>query len=100
MKQVVFNVGFSCPNKGSSVFTFFPISWRVDFKTFAELQRRQENIEELFQFAQQHHVPAECIILCVRIEDGDLCWEYVIKMINVREYRAHWEQYKNAVNAE
>lgn len=91
MKQVIFNVGFSCLDKGSSIFTYFPISWQVGFETFSKIQRTKENIEELFLLAEKYYTPPHCVILCIRVEEDDLCWEYVIKMINVREYREHWE---------
>jgi hypothetical protein len=89
MKQVVYNIGYQ--GTGSGVLTPFPQIWDCDFPTFAKKIRLKKNIKGLFNWAKVNHVQPSTLVLYIVIWYDDVYWEYTIKMINVREYRKHWE---------
>lgn len=67
------------------------------FKEFKESLRLKDNIETLFEWASNNHVPPSKITLNILIredadEDNWWEWEFIVRMINVREYRKHWEE--------
>jgi hypothetical protein len=89
MNKVIYNIGYSAT--GSGILTWYPESLDMTFPEFAKELRKDETILDLFQYAKDVHVPPSSIILMIRIENETEYWEYTIKMINVREYRKHWE---------
>lgn len=91
MDKVIYNVGFKGPSN-SGVLSWYPQSFDCTFSEFAEMLREQETIEEFFRFAKDCYVPPSMMLLLIRIEDETNYWEYTIKMINIREYRQHWEK--------
>ena len=91
--KVIYNIGWSAT--GSGVLTWYPESLDMTFPEFAKELRKEETILDLFEYAEKCHVPPSSIILIIRIENETEFWEYTIKMINVREYRAHWEKIRN-----
>ena len=89
MKQVAYNIGYR--GIGSGILTPYPEIWDCDFPTFAKKLRKKGNIKILFKWAKDNHVPPSSIVLYVTIWYEEEYWQYPIRMINVREYRAHWE---------
>jgi hypothetical protein len=89
MKQVVFNIGYQGIGRG--VLSAFPQIWDCDFPVFAKKIRLKKNVKTLFKWAKDNHVAPSTIVLYLHISYEDVYWEYPIKMINVREYRKHWE---------
>ena len=89
MKQVLYNKGYK--GTGSGILNTFPMVWDCDFPTFAKKIRQKGNIKQLFKWAKESHVPPSTLVLFITIWYEDLYWEYPIRMINVREYRKHWE---------
>ena len=90
MDQIVFNIGYK-GHGSSGILSYYPYAWDCDFKTFAKKMRQKGNIKQLFKWSKEHHVTPSLITLFVSIyEDGEYS-NYTIKMINVREYRKHWE---------
>lgn len=92
MKSVVFNIGYI--GFGSSgILSYHPFIWTdCDFKTFAKKLRQKNNTKQLFKWAKDHHVTPSSITIFVTVIEDNTEWSYTIKMINVREYRAHWEK--------
>jgi hypothetical protein len=89
MKQVAYNIGYK--GVGSGILTQYPEIWDCDFPTFAKKIRQKGNIKQLFKWAKDCHVPPSTLILNLTIWYETEYWQYTIKMINVREYRNHWE---------
>lgn len=89
-KLIAFNIGYS--GLGSGILSPYPTIWECDFPTFAKKQRQKGTIKQLFKWAKANHVPPSSIVLHITIWYEDEYWQYTIKMINVREYRAHWEK--------
>jgi hypothetical protein len=90
MKQVAYNIGYS--GTGSGILTHYPTIWDCDFPTFAKKIRQKGNIKGLFKWAKDNHVPPSTLTLNLTIWYETEYWNYTIKMINVREYRKHWEK--------
>jgi hypothetical protein len=90
MKQVVFNIGYDY-HGNSGILSYHPYVWECEFKTFAKKMRQKGNIKSLFKWAKVHHVTPSSMTLFVSIYVDDEYSNYTIKMINVREYRKHWE---------
>jgi hypothetical protein len=90
MKQVVFNIGYEY-HGNSGILSNYPYVWECDFTTFAKKMRQKGNIKSLFKWAKTHHVTPSSMTLFVSIYVDDEYSNYTIKMINVREYRKHWE---------
>jgi hypothetical protein len=89
-----YNIGYSGLGTGSilnSCPEFFNFDSLRDLNTF----RDQENIEVLFGWAEVNHVPPSWITIYFTLIDSDYSHSGVIKMINVREYLAHWEKTYN-----
>lgn len=91
--KVIYNIGWKA--LGSGVLTWYPESLDMTFSEFAKELRKEETILDLFQYAKDSYVPPSSIILITRIENETEYWEYTIRMINVREYKAHWEKTYN-----
>ena len=89
MKQVVFNIGYK--GVGSNTLSTYPMVFDCDYPTFAKKMRQKGNIKQLFKWAKDFHVPPSTIVLHLTIWYEDQYWNYTIKMVNVREYRKHWE---------
>lgn len=88
--KVIYNIGYKAV--GSGILTWYPESMDITFPEFAKELRKEETILDLFKYAKDCHVPPSSIILMIRIENETEYWEYSIKMINVREYKDHWEK--------
>jgi len=90
---VAYNIGCNC-----SPLNVSPIFLETEsFKEFKKDLREKDNIENLYGWATVNHVPPSKITLNITIredvdEDNYWEWEFVIRMINVREYRQHWEE--------
>lgn len=91
MKQVAYNIGYR-GHGSAGVLTPYPTIWDCDFPTFAKKIRQKGNTKALFKWAKDTHVPPSSLVLHVTIWYETEYWNYTIKMINVREYRKHWEQ--------
>lgn len=91
MKQIVFNIGYEY-HGNSGILSKYPIVWDCDFKTFAKKIRQKGNIKSLFKWAKANHVTPSSISIALGIYDGNEYFNYTVKMINVREYRKHWER--------
>lgn len=90
MDQIAYNIGYI--GRGSSgILSYYPSIWDCDFKTFAKKVRQKGNTKALFKWAKEHHVTPSSVALFVSIYKDDGYSNYTIKMINVREYRKHWE---------
>ena len=90
MDQIAYNIGYI--GRGSSgILSYYPSIWDCDFKTFAKKVRQKGNTKALFKWAKEHHVTPSSVALFVSIYKDDEYSNYTIKMINVREYRKHWE---------
>lgn len=90
MDQIAYNIGYI--GRGSSgILSYYPSIWDCDFKTFAKKIRQKGNTKALFKWAKEHHVTPSSVALFVSIYKDDEYSNYTIKMINVREYRKHWE---------
>ena len=76
----------------SGILSWYPESMECSFAEFAKILRNQESIDSLWNWAKDSHVPPSSMILMLRIENETEYWEYTIRMINVREYRKHWEE--------
>jgi len=86
---IAFNIGDS----SSGILSYYPIIWKVkNFKTFQKNIRKEVNIEQLFKWAKENHVPPSLIIIYISIKEGDFNGNYSFKAINIREYRLHWEK--------
>ena len=90
MNQIAFNIGYI--GFGSSgILSYYPNIWDCDFKTFAKKMRQKGNIKSLFKWAKLHHVTPSSMAIFVGIYEDGMYSNYTIKMMNVREYRKHWE---------
>ena len=89
---VAYNIGSTFPLNVS------PILLETEsFKDLKEDLRRKDNIETLFEWASDNHVPPSKITLNITVreeadEDEYWEWKFIVRMINVREYRKHWEE--------
>lgn len=88
--MIVFNIGYNGYGN-SGILSYHPIIWDCDFKTFAKRIRQKQNVKQIFKWAKSHHVTPSTMAIYVTILDGDYRYEHSIHMINVREYRKHWE---------
>ncbi len=93
MNRVIYNIGWQGMSSGN--LSWYPASMDCTFSEFAKSLRDVEAIEDLFNYAKKAHVPPASIVLMLLIDTETHYWEYTIKMINVREYRAHWESVYN-----
>ncbi len=92
MRLITFNIGY-IGHGNSGILSYHPFLWHdCDIKTFAKKLRQKGNIQKLFKWAKDSYVTPSSIALFVTIIEDDTEWTYTIKMINVREYRAHWEK--------
>jgi hypothetical protein len=92
MQQIVFNIGY-IGHGSSGILSHYPIVWdNLSFPKFAKKMRQKGNIKALFKWAKAHHVTPSSMALFVNIWHETEYWEYTIKMMNVREYRKHWEE--------
>jgi hypothetical protein len=90
MDQIVFNIGY-IGHGSSGILSHYPMTWDCDFKTFAKKMRQKGNIKSLFKWAKLHYVTPSSMAIFVSVYEGDMYSNYTIKMMNVREYRKHWE---------
>ena len=90
MDQIAYNIGY-IGRGNSGILSYYPSIWDCDFKTFAKKIRQKGNTKALFKWAKEHHVTPSSVALFVSIYKDDEYSNYTIKMINVREYRKHWE---------
>jgi len=90
---IAYNIGCN-----GSPLNMSPIIWELEsFKEIKESFRSKDNIETLFEWASDKHVPPSKITINMSIredagEDNWWEWEFIVRMINVREYRKHWEE--------
>jgi len=71
----------------SGIIDNFPQIFKV--KCFQQLELRAENfIDLLFQLSRHCHITPSSICLYITVNNHS----FVIRMINVREFRAKWEQ--------
>jgi len=90
MRHVAYNIGYSGMGN-SAVLHNYPLIWDCDFPTFAKKIRQKGNTKGLFKWAKANHVPPSTIVLHITIWYETEYWNFTINMINVREYRKHWE---------
>lgn len=89
MERISFNIGYI--GSGSGILTWYPQVYEGTFSEFVKNTREQESIEILWEWSEVHHVPPSSLALMIRIENDEMYWEYTVRLINVREYRKHWE---------
>lgn len=98
MLTVAYNIGYKTEGIGSGVLTYIPDIWEVEnVREFSDSFRKKETIDILFQYAEHFTVTPSSITIFVKIIDPDFEWEFIIPMINVREYRLKWEEKYNKV---
>jgi hypothetical protein len=90
MRQVAYNIGY-IGYGNSGVLNSYPFVWDCDFPTFAKKIRQKGNTKSLFKWAKSNHIPPSLLTLNITIWYESEYWNFTIKMINVREYRALWE---------
>jgi len=93
MITITFNIGYAIDGAGG-ILSHYPILWRhKSFKAFSKAVRSKTNVKTLFDWAKQSHVPPSSMLLTLNIQEDDVDfeWKYTIRLINVREYRKHWE---------
>lgn len=88
---IAYNIGYMGMGN-SAVLHNHPQIWECDFPTFAKKLRQKGNIKSLFKWAKVNHVPPSTIVLHITIWYETEYWQRTIKMINVRQYRKHWEE--------
>jgi hypothetical protein len=95
MKQVIYNFGWNGPTGSSGTISTYPQVFYGSISEFSKWIRTPENIESLFESAKENYIIPSTLTLHLRIDDTDLYWNYIIKLINVREYRKYWKTKNN-----
>lgn len=86
--KIAFNIGWSGP-LSSGILTYSPTLTEVEsFSEIAQDLRTEDTIKRLFEYAEIGHAIPSAIAIWFAVEKH----EFRIKMINVREYKAAWEQ--------
>lgn len=89
--KIAYNIGYS-GHFGNGVLNLKPYIWDEDnFKSLSDSLRKEETILDLFELAKNRHVPPSDISIFLQVLDDKYEKGFIIKMINVREYRAYWE---------
>ena len=94
--MISYNIGYTSKDFHSGILTYCPTIWSDTFEDLRDAIRKEETILSLFQSSNEKHVPPSHMAIFVSIEEehnGSFFeWQFCIKMINIREYRMHWEK--------
>lgn len=86
------NIGYAGP-LSSGILSAYPQVFD-QFKTFNEFKqmvRETETLHILWEWADQHYVPPSHMCLYIRVDEPTEYWEWQVHLINIKEYRAKWE---------
>ena len=82
----------------------FPMVWELDnIREFIGFIREDECMLSFLDWANTHSVSLSNMRLYTRIDEGDLYWEFVIMLKNIREFKKYlemdWQEIESVVEA-
>ena len=82
----------------------FPMVWEFEnIREFIDFTREEESMLAFIDWAHMHSVSLPNMRLYTRIDEGDLYWEFVIMLKNVREFKKYlemgWQEIDSIVEA-
>jgi hypothetical protein len=89
--NITYNIGYQGLGTSGILSKFPQVATDIEIAEMAELIRSDESIDTLWQWSTDNYVPASAMVLHLRISANGYYWEFTVKLINVREYRARWE---------
>jgi hypothetical protein len=92
--MIAFNIGYKHDGSYSSL-NLAPFIWNDTFKQAIKSVRYKYNIKTLFKWAKKSSVPPSMICLYVTTVDDNNEHNFIIHMMNVREYKAYWNKVYN-----
>lgn len=90
-KNITYNIGYEGFGTSGILSKFPTLLENTSFTEFVKIVRDTQSIDTLWEWATDFRVTTSTMCLFIRIDDGEFYWEYKIKLMNVREYRAKWE---------
>ena len=83
---------------------FFPMVFEFEnIREWTDFIRKEENMLALVDWAHSHSVSVNNIRIYTRIDEGDLYWEFLIMLKNIREFKKYlemgWQEIDSVVEA-
>jgi hypothetical protein len=88
-----FNIGYYVKDHSQGLFSYYPI--QVSDSTPKEFSSYiRENADILLGWAENRNIARSTMVLFVYVSDEDHEWQFRINLINVREFKAAYENWR------
>jgi hypothetical protein len=91
VNDITFNIGYQAIGTSGVLNKFPQVATDTKIAEMSELIRSDKSIDTLWEWSENNYISPSSMVLHFRISENVHYWEFTVKLINVREYRARWE---------